>query len=126
MRLAMRFDGIAAATLAAALVAGITPGASGQEPRPEPPPRPAPEPPAQEPDPFKAPGGSLIEGASRGSGARLARGSSVSIFFDQDSVLPWLGAWGGDQNYTMGELTVGTCGRRRHERRLPRVGGHPL
>jgi hypothetical protein len=29
-------------------------------------------------------------------------GPSFSIYFDQDSVLPWVAPWGGDQNYTMG------------------------
>src|SRR5688572_9531288 len=28
--------------------------------------------------------------------------ASFSIFFEQDGVLPWVGPWGGDQNYTMG------------------------
>lgn len=31
-----------------------------------------------------------------------AAASSVSLLIDQDSVLPWLGPWGGDQKYTMG------------------------
>jgi hypothetical protein len=26
----------------------------------------------------------------------------AGIYFEQDSVIPWLGRWGGDQNYTMG------------------------
>lgn len=26
----------------------------------------------------------------------------MGVYFEQDSVLPWLGRWGGDQNYTMG------------------------
>lgn len=33
---------------------------------------------------------------------KLKENSGGAIFFEQDSVLPWLGAWGGDQNYTMG------------------------
>jgi hypothetical protein len=47
------------------------------------------------PDPFAANAG--------GQGAPAApEGSTFSIYVDQDSVLPWLGPWGGDQNYTMG------------------------
>jgi len=43
----------------------------------------------------------------QGTGVRAERDSSEermgwSLFIDQDSVLPWLGPWGGDQNYTMG------------------------
>lgn len=51
--------------------------------------------PAPPPDPFETP--------HPASGAPAApEGSSFSLYIDQDSVLPWLGPWGGDQNYTMG------------------------
>ena len=35
-------------------------------------------------------------------GPAAPEASSFSLYVDQDSVLPWLGPWGGDQNYTMG------------------------
>ncbi len=61
-------------------------------------PAPSPTPPAagtQNPDPFPGAGSDMGKPAA-------PEGSSFSLYVDQDSVPPWLGPWGGDQNYTMG------------------------
>jgi hypothetical protein len=39
---------------------------------------------------------------NEGERKRLPETSGAAIFFDQDSVIPWIAPWGGDQNYTMG------------------------
>lgn len=42
----------------------------------------------------------------------------VGVYFEQDSALPWLGRWGGDQNYTMGLAIPVLSGQWIHDRKL--------
>jgi len=80
-----RMSGAAVAVVA--LLASVSP-AEAQPPPPTPPP-------VAGEDPFARPlpATEATPGEERWG---------FSLFVDQDSVYPWLGPWGGDQNYTMG------------------------
>lgn len=42
----------------------------------------------------------------------------AGLYFEQDSVIPWVGRWGGDQNYTMGAALPVLTGQWIHRRKL--------
>lgn len=60
---------------------------------------------AEEPQPQATPSPQATlppAGWTAGKRAALPEASGAAIFLDQDSVLPWIAPWSGDQNYTMG------------------------
>jgi len=81
-------------TLGVLMLSGCALGAEGQEARVTPHADPSPQ---ITPCPMPCPA-SWDEGERR----RLPEASGVAIFLDQDSVIPWIAPWSGDQNYTMG------------------------
>jgi hypothetical protein len=86
--------------LVAMAMGGVAASAAAQ-----PPPSPAPTPPpVHGTDPFgPRPGASPSPAPSPTPPPVIIQTApSFSIYLDQDSVLPWIAPWGGDQNYTMG------------------------